>query len=44
MAIIPAERIAKCILQIRGHKVILDSDLAGFLRCRNRGIGKGCKA
>lgn len=30
MAIIPAERIAKCILQIRGHKVILDSDLAGF--------------
>ena len=28
MAIIPAERIAKCILQIRGHKVILDSDLA----------------
>ena len=30
MAIIPTERIAKCILQIRGHKVILDSDLAAL--------------
>jgi len=28
MAIIPAERIAKCILQIRGLNVMLDRDLA----------------
>jgi hypothetical protein len=27
-SIVPAERIAECILHIRGHKVLLDEDLA----------------
>ena len=30
MALIPAERIERCILLIRGQKVMLDSDLAGL--------------
>jgi hypothetical protein len=39
--IIPIERIAKSIRWIRGHKLLLDSDLA-LLRRRHKDVEPGC--
>jgi len=39
-AIIPAERIARCILQMRGQKVILDKDLANLYSIETRDLNK----
>jgi len=35
-SIIPVERIQRCIYVIRGHKVMLDSDLAMFYGVETR--------
>jgi hypothetical protein len=35
-AIIPAERIFRCIYMIRGRKVLLDEDLAGLYGVQTR--------
>lgn len=47
MSLVPVERIERCILQIRSHKVILDSDLA-FLydveaKALNRAVRRNLK-
>ena len=39
-AIIPVERIQKCILLIRNHKVILDRDLAALYGVETRDLNK----
>jgi len=39
-AIIPVERIGKCILLIRNHKVILDRDLATLYGVETRDLNK----
>jgi hypothetical protein len=39
-AIIPVERIQKCILLIRNHKVILDRDLATLYGVETRDLIK----
>ena len=39
-AIIPVERIGKCILLIRKHKVILDKDLASLYGVETRDLNK----
>ncbi|MHC4658537.1 MAG: ORF6N domain-containing protein [Planctomycetota bacterium] len=40
VAIIPVERIQKCILLIRNHKVILDRDLATLYGVQTRDLNK----
>jgi hypothetical protein len=39
-AIVPAERIESRILLIRGHKVMLDSDLAGLYGVATKVLGQ----
>jgi len=41
--IIPVERIEKAILLIRGHKVMLDSDLAGLYEVETFNLNKAVK-
>lgn len=42
-AIAPAERIESRILLIRGHKVMLDSDLAQVYRVRTKRLNEQVK-
>ncbi len=42
-ALIPAERIERRILLIRGHKVLLDSDLATLYRVTTFNLNKAVK-
>ena len=41
--VIPAERIEKAILLIRGHKVMLDHDLAELYRVKTFNLNKAVK-
>jgi len=43
IAVIPAERIEKAIYLVRGHKVILDNDLAGLYGVETFNLNKAVK-
>jgi len=40
---VPSERIEKSILLIRGHKVMLDSDLAGLYGVKTKSLNQAVK-
>ena len=42
-SVIPVERIAGAILVIRGHRVLLDADLAGLYRVETRALVQAVK-
>lgn len=41
--VFPAERIERAILILRGHKVILDRDLAAMYGVSTRDLNKACR-
>ncbi len=43
-SIVPVERIQKCILIIRGQRVMLDRDLAALYRVETRALNQACPA
>jgi hypothetical protein len=43
LSIVPFERIAKCIFIIRGHKVMLDKDLAGLYGVQTKAMTRAVK-